>query len=61
MKTPINIVIEFLNLTNNKHDIAGAMELMASDVHFVGPVMETKGAQEYKGILEKFLPVHAGW
>lgn len=61
MKTPINIANEFLDLTNNKHDIAGAMALVASDIHFVGPVMELKGAQEYKGILEKFLPLHAGW
>lgn len=61
MKTPLNIVNEFLELTNDKHDVSGALELMAKDIHFIGPVMEVRGAQEYKGILEKFLPVHAGW
>lgn len=61
MNTPMSIVNEFLDLTNNKHDVAGAVELMASDIHFVGPVMELNGAQEYKRILERFLSVHVGW
>lgn len=61
MKTPMNIVNEFLDLANNKRDIAGAVALMANDIHFIGPVMELKGTQEYKDILERFLSVHAGW
>ncbi len=61
MKSPLNIVNEFLKLTNDKHDISGALTLMAKDIQFIGPVMEVRGAQEYKQILEKFLPVHAGW
>lgn len=61
MNTPLSVVEKFLELTNDKHDIAGAAKLMAKDIRFAGPVMEFQGAQEYKAVLEKFLPVHAGW
>lgn len=60
-KTTLSVVNDFLDLTNTRHDIAGAVALMASDIHFSGPVMEVKGAQEYRGILERFLSVHTGW
>jgi limonene-1,2-epoxide hydrolase len=61
MRSAISIVNEFLELTNIKHDIGAAVSLMADDIHFVGPVMAVRGAQEYRSILERFLPVHAGW
>ena len=60
-KDPLSIVNAFLDLTNNKRDIAGALALMAGDVHFVGPAMETRGTAAYGQVLEKFLPVHTGW
>lgn len=61
MKTPLGIVNRFLELTNDEHDIPAALALMASDIHFVGPVMEVRGPQDYGKVLEQFLPVHAGW
>jgi len=61
MKTPLEIVNKFLELTNDKKDIAGAVELMADDITFTGPTLKTKSAQEYKALLEQFLAFHAGW
>ena len=61
MKKPIEIVEEFIQLTNEDHDIEGAIELMAEDIKFVGPAIQCNNKEEYKAVLEQFIPTHSGW
>ena len=60
-KTPLQIVNKFLELTNDKKDIAGAAQLMAEGITFVGPAAQTSGVKEYIALLEQVLPLHMGW
>lgn len=61
MKSSIEIVEEFLQFTNEDHNIDGAVELMADDIKFMGPAATCNNKQEYKTLLEQFLPMHLGW
>jgi limonene-1,2-epoxide hydrolase len=58
MAEALKTVNAFLDLTNNRKDIKAAMQLLATDVVFVGPLMRTSGPEEYAALLEKFLPAH---
>jgi predicted SnoaL-like aldol condensation-catalyzing enzyme len=51
-------VNKFLDLTNNRKDIAAAAALLAPDVEFIGPLMRVSGAKAYASLLEQFLPAH---
>ncbi len=61
MKTSLEIVEQFMQLTNEKHDIEGAVALMADDISFVGPAATCSNKQEYRELLKQFIPAHAGW
>jgi len=61
MIKPLEIVEEFIRLTNENHDIDGAVELMAEDIKFIGPAAQCANKHEYKVLLEKFMPMHVGW
>ena len=60
-KTPIETVEYFMQLTNEKHDVKGAVALMADDIKFVGPAAKCNNKQEYEALLTQFLPFHKGW
>jgi ketosteroid isomerase-like protein len=61
MTEPLEIVREFLHRTNERGDIAGAVDLMAVDIVFRGPAAQIDAAEAYRGLLQQFLPIHAGW
>jgi ketosteroid isomerase-like protein len=61
MNTPLEIVREFLLRTNDRGDVSGAVELMADDIAFRGPVVQIDGRDAYRGLLEQFLGAHGGW
>jgi len=61
MKKPLEIVEEFMRLTNEVHDIEGAVELMDEDIKFIGPAAQCNNKQEYRALLEQFIPMHTGW
>lgn len=61
MTKPLELVEKFMHLTNEKHDIQGAVELMAEDIKFIGPAAQCNNKQEYRALLEQFLPMHIGW
>jgi len=61
MKKPLEIVEEFMRLTNEDHDIEGAVELMADDIKFIGPAAQCNNRHEYRELLEQFIPMHIGW
>jgi ketosteroid isomerase-like protein len=61
MNTPLEIVREFLLRTNDRGDISGAVELMAGDITFCGPVTHIDGREAYRALLEQFLGAHGGW
>lgn len=61
MKKPLEIVEEFMRLTNENHDIEGAVRLMAEDIKFIGPVNHCNNKDEYRALLEQFMPLHIGW
>jgi hypothetical protein len=50
-----------MRLTNEEHNIKGAVELMADDIKFIGPGMQCKNKMEYEELLNQFLSAHAGW
>lgn len=60
-KTALEIVTEFMHLTNDKNDIKGAVNLMADDINFIGPAARCKNKGEYESLLEQFLSAHSGW
>ena len=59
--TPLEIVEKFIQLTNEEHDIEGALELMEEDIKFIGPAAQCSNKNDYRELLEKFLPMHIGW
>lgn len=61
MESPTLIVERFMELTNEKRDIKGAVSLMAEDIKFIGPVIRCNNKQEYENLLNQFLPHHKGW
>ncbi len=61
MTKPLEVVNEFLELTNERKDIPAAVELLTDDVLFVGPAQQTSGKAAYVELLTMFLPAHAGW
>jgi len=61
MKKPLEIVEKFMQLTNDDHDIEGAVELMAEDIKFIGPATQCNNRHEYRTLLEQFIPTHVGW
>lgn len=61
MRKPLEIVEKFLQLTNDDHDIEGAVGLMAEDIKFIGPAAQCNNKDEYRELLAQFIPVHIGW
>lgn len=61
MKTALEVVQDFLRLTNDEGNIPGATQLLAEDVRFTGPAITITGAKEYAGLLEQFLSAHVSW
>lgn len=61
MKSALEVVREFLRLTNDDGDIAGATQLLADNVRFSGPAITITGANEYAGLLQQFLSAHTSW
>ena len=58
MKNALEVVNLFYEATNIKRDVKATAELVAADMAFVGPVVQTAGAREYLALLEMFLPTH---
>jgi ketosteroid isomerase-like protein len=58
MGKPLEIVNKFYDATNTRKSIKETAGLIADDLTFNGPVIQTAGAKEYLGLLEKFLPTH---
>jgi len=61
MKKSLEIIEEFMRLTNDNHDIEGAMALMDENISFIGPAVKCSNRQEYGALLEQFLSAHTGW
>lgn len=61
MESPLTIVERFMELTNEKQDIKGALSLMAEDIKFIGPAIKCNNKQEYEALLNQFLSHHTGW
>jgi predicted SnoaL-like aldol condensation-catalyzing enzyme len=59
--SPLQIVEQFLHMTNDRKDIAGAAALMGEAIHFVGPAQQCEGRDAYVKLLEMFLPSHVSW
>ena len=60
-QSAIQVVERFMELTNEKRDIAGAVLLMADDIKFIGPAISCNNKQEYETLLNQFLSHHSGW
>jgi hypothetical protein len=60
-QSPLQIVEQFLHLTNDRKDIAGAAALMGEAIRFVGPAQQCEGRDAYVKLLEMFLPAHVSW
>jgi ketosteroid isomerase-like protein len=59
MPSPLAIVNRYLTLTSSAGaDLPQAAELLADDVVFKGPLMQTTGRDAYVGLLQQFLPAH---
>ena len=58
MGKAFEIVNKFYDATNNRKSIKETTKLIADDLTFTGPVIQTRGAKEYLALLEKFLPTH---
>lgn len=58
MGMTLEIVNRFYDATNNRKSIKETAGLIADDLTFTGPVIQTKGAREYLALLAKFLPTH---
>jgi ketosteroid isomerase-like protein len=54
----LDTVNDFLDLTNNRKDVARAVALLAPDVTFDGPLMRISGVDQYAALLDMFLPAH---
>lgn len=59
--SPLEVVELFMQLTNEKRDVAGAVSLMADDIQFIGPAIRCNNKQEYEALLNHFLSQHSGW
>lgn len=60
-KSAKEIVVEFLQYTNDHKDVAGAISLMDENIKFIGPAMKCTNRKEYEELLHNFLPRHTGW
>ncbi len=58
MGKALKIVNKFYDATNNQKSVQETARLIADDLTFTGPVIQTTGAKEYLALLEKFLPTH---
>lgn len=59
MTIPLDIVNRYLQLTSSAAaDLPQAVELLAEDVVFSGPLMRITGRDAYAGLLQQFLPAH---
>jgi ketosteroid isomerase-like protein len=59
MNDSLVTVNAFLKLTSGAGaDIDGATDLLADDVQFIGPLMQTSGKNEYATLLRQFSPTH---
>lgn len=61
VESPAAVVDRFMELTNEKGDIKGAVALMADDIKFIGPAVQCNNKQEYEALLNQFLSQHTGW
>lgn len=66
MKSPLEIVNEFFSLTepHGRHvpELLGPISaLLTEDFVFNGPLMNTRGREQYVGLLGQFLAVHEGY
>ena len=51
MKSALEVVNLFYEATNIKRDVKATADLVADDMAFVGPVVQTAGAREYLALL----------
>lgn len=59
MPHPLDTVNRYLHLTGSAGaDLPQAVELLAEDVVFSGPLMRIVGRDAYAGLLQQFLPAH---
>ena len=57
MGEALRVVSRFYELTDKK-ETKGLKDLIAEDMSFVGPVMQTTGATQYIAMNEQLLPFH---
>jgi hypothetical protein len=57
----LDLVNRFYDLTNNKNTTKGLEELLAEEMTFRGPLMQTSGAKQYIEMLGRLLKSHNRW
>ena len=61
MGKSVDVVNRFYDITNNKNKTDGLDDLLAGNMKFSGPLIESKGAKNYIEMIEPFLKSHKSW
>jgi hypothetical protein len=51
-------VLDVVNAFITEKDVSRAVSYLAEDVRFEGPLISVRGRDEYRELLEQFLPAH---
>ncbi len=58
MGKALELVNRFYDLTNNKNTTTCLQDLLAEDMTFSGPLMQTSGAKKYVEMIGQFIKFH---